>query len=239
MQVGKGVDPIAAKLNNTGHENATTSSMTFGQATEAFWEAQQSRWRNPKVKFGWVGFMRRHCARIWNVPVDPVDQQLMVMVLQSIWVSKNVTARRTMHRCGQVIDYARVMGMRTGANPSRFKGELEFALPRRPANINVKHLAAVPLDQLPALMERLAGVPGIAALAARFCILTSSRPGEVFGATWNEIDGDVWRIPNTRYKTNNENIVPLSAAAMRCWQSARALMATLTLRVTHEAARSA
>ena len=158
--------------------------------------------------------MHRHAARIWQVPVDQVDQQLMVMVLTPIWGPHNVTARRVMHRVGQVLDYARVMGMRSGANPARFKGELEYALPKRPANVNVKHLAAVPLAELPALMERVATVPGIAALAARFCVLTASRPGEVFGATWAEIDGDVWRIPGTRYKTGKEHVVPLSNAAM-------------------------
>ena len=145
--------------------------------------------------------------------MDQVDQQLMVMVLQPMWIAKNVTARRTLHRIGQVLDFSRVMNWRTGANPARFKGELEDVLPKRPANINVKHLAAVPLDQLPALMERLASVPGTAALAARFCILTAARPGEVFGASWTEIDSDVWRIPGARYKTQREHLVPLSAAA--------------------------
>lgn len=66
VMVAKGVDPVAAKHTNMGkHESASGSSITFGQATEHFWEAQQSRWRNPQVKFGWVGFMRRNTARIW------------------------------------------------------------------------------------------------------------------------------------------------------------------------------
>ena len=215
--VSKGIDPVAAKRRGAGrHESASGSAMTFGAAAEAFWEAQQSRWRNHKVKFGWVGFMKRHCARIWNVPVDQLDQQLMVMVLQPIWVSKNVTARRAMHRCGQIIDYARVMGWRTGANPARFRGELEYALPKV-ANNNVKHLAAVPLADLSTLMGRLADVPGTAALAARFCILTATRPGEMFGARWEEIDLDarLWVIPGARYKTGKPHQVPLSATAMR------------------------
>jgi hypothetical protein len=139
--VAKGVDPISAKSTNKGrHESVSGSSMTFGAAAEAFWEVQQSRWRNRKVRLGWVGFMRRHTAKLWNLPVDAVDQTLMVQILQSIWIAKNVTARRTLHRVGQVLDYSRVMGWRTGANPARFKGELEYALPKRPANYNIKHL---------------------------------------------------------------------------------------------------
>ena len=137
----------------------------------------------------------------------------MVMVLTPLWSAKHTTAKRIMHRVGQVLDFSRVMGWRMGANPARFRGELEYALPKRPANINTKHLAAVPLADLPALMVCLSGVPGIAALAARFCILTASRPGEVFGSSWAEIDGDVWRIPGSRYKTQREHLVPLSGAA--------------------------
>ena len=218
VMVAKGQDPIEAQKETTGFlKNPVVggaSSITFGIAAERFWEAQQGRWRNAKVRLSWVPFMRQHCARLWQVPVDQVDQQMMVMVLQSIWASHNVTARRAMHRCGQVLDFSRVMGWRSGANPARFKGELEYALPKRPANVNVKHLSAVPLAELPALMSRLESIPGTAPLAARFTILTASRPGEVLGATWSEIDGDVWRIPGARYKTNKEHIVPLSVAAM-------------------------
>ena len=101
MLVSKGVDPIAAKLSNSGrHESMSGSFMTFGAAAEAFWQVQQSRWHNKRVREGWCGFMKHHCARIWNIPVDQVDQQLMVMVLQPLWSPHNVTARRVMHRVG-------------------------------------------------------------------------------------------------------------------------------------------
>jgi integrase len=214
VMVGRGQDPIATKPSSEIAPGAQSSSITFGEAAATFWEAQQARWRNKRVREGWLGFMRRHTAKIWSAPIDQVDQVLMVKVLQPLWGLKHDTARRTLHRCGQVIDYSRVMGWRKGANPARFRGELEYALPNRPANVNVRHYSAVPLDQLPALMGRLATVPSSASLAARFCILTASRPGEVFGATWAEIEGNLWRIPPKRYKTLREHVVPLSKAAM-------------------------
>ena len=216
LQVSEGVDPITAKLTSIETRVAAVSSfVTFGQAAEQFFEAQQSRWRNKKVREGWLPHMRRHAARIWDVPVNQVDQQLTLMVVQPLWGPKHVTARQVMHRVGQVLDFSRVMGWRAGANPARFKGELEYVLPKRPANVNVRHHPSVPLSDLPALMERLATAPGTGALAARFCILTASRPGEVFGATWAEINRDLWRIPAHRYKTGKEHIVPLSTAALR------------------------
>jgi integrase len=221
VQVSKGVDPIATMKKAAGGffaaPGAQGSSITFGIAAERFWNTQQSRWRNHKVRTEWLSHLKNHTGRIWQLPINQLDQQLMVMVLSPIWTAKHVTARRIMHRVGQVLDFSRVMGWRTNlANPARFRGELEYALPKI-ANNNVRHLSAVPLDELPALMERLASTPGTAALAARFCILTASRPGEAVNATWAEIDvgAKVWTIPAARYKTSKLHQVPLSSAAMK------------------------
>jgi len=76
--------PLGCRGRSSIPGNSGISSITFGAAAARFWEAQQSRWRNAKVRPGWVGFMRRHAAKIWNVPVDQVDQTLMVQILQSI-----------------------------------------------------------------------------------------------------------------------------------------------------------
>ena len=66
-------------------------------------------------------------------------------------------------------------------------------------------------------MERLADTPGTAALAAQFCILTASRPGNLFNAMWEEINLEtaLWQIPATKYKTGKPHQVPLSNAAMK------------------------
>jgi integrase len=54
------------------------------------------------------------------------------------------------------------------------------------------------------------------AIAFRFAILTASRPGEVTGARWGEIDltGRVWTIPAARMKAGREHRVPLSPQAI-------------------------
>jgi integrase len=52
----------------------------------------------------------------------------------------------------------------------------------------VKHHAALPWQDVPALMQRIAKEQGMGALALRYAILTAARSGEVRGATWEEID---------------------------------------------------
>lgn len=53
---------------------------------------------------------------------------------------------------------------------------------------------------------------GISPKALEFTILTACRSGEIFGATWQEIDFEykAWIIPKERMKAEKEHRVPLS-----------------------------
>jgi integrase len=64
-------------------------------------------------------------------------------------------------------------------------------------------------------MQALRDREGVAARGLEFLILTAARPGEVYGAVWDEIDLDkaVWTIPDGRMKSHKEHRVPLSEAA--------------------------
>ncbi|WP_162580132.1 tyrosine-type recombinase/integrase, partial [Acinetobacter baumannii] len=57
--------------------------------------------------------------------------------------------------------------------------------------------------------------------ALEFTILTACRSGEVFGATWQEIDfkNKVWIIPKERMKADKEHRVPLSHEAIALLES--------------------
>jgi integrase len=212
--VAKGIDPVEAK--RPAPTPKTPDCPSFGQAAELFWQANQSRWRNTKVCNGWLPFMERHAAAIWDRPIAAMDHLAVLGVVQPLWAGKNTTARRLMHRIHQVCGYAKWMHWREGDNPAEYRGNLEHACPK-PANANIRHHPALPLSQLPSFMARLEALPGVAALAARFAILTCSRVSEAFLATWDEInlEAQTFRIPANRYKTSKEHVVPLSAPAMQ------------------------
>jgi integrase len=63
---------------------------------------------------------------------------------------------------------------------------------------------------------RLQQIGSFAAKAARFCILTASRPGQTIGATWAEIDrrNGVWLVPPERMKTAKAHRAVLSKEAV-------------------------
>ncbi len=85
--------------------------------------------------------------------------------------------------------------------------------------------AATTLDAARAALAAAEAIPAypITRLALRFLALTATRPGEVAGALWQEIEGDVWRIPAERMKAGREHFVPLSRQAAEVVAAVRPL----------------
>ena len=105
--------------------------------------------------------------------------------------------------------------------------------PLKPSEIfrpyKVRHRASISEKDAPEFLRRLDGYGGSDATktALRLLILTATRPGELRGACWEEIDevNAVWRIPAARMKMGTEHIVPLSKQALaliREWHDASA-----------------
>ncbi len=81
-------------------------------------------------------------------------------------------------------------------------------------------------DELKAFVTKLptAGMAPITRLALRFQLLTATRPGEVVGATWAEIDEKtaIWTIPGGRTKNSLTHKLPLSPQAAELLKEAKA-----------------
>lgn len=86
-------------------------------------------------------------------------------------------------------------------------------------------LMALPWQQVSAFVAELQTVPGSAARALTFAILTAARTGEVRGARWHEIDLDaaVWTVPAGRMKARRLHRVPLSPPALALLRALLAL----------------
>ena len=83
----------------------------------------------------------------------------------------------------------------------------------------VKHRATISDRDLPEFLSRLDDYSGdpTTVNALRFLILTATRPGEVRGAKWSEINfaDALWIIPSERMKMRVEHRVPLSSQAIK------------------------
>jgi integrase len=124
-----------------------------------------------------------------------------------------------------VLDAATVRGFRQGPNPAQWKGNLAHILPARGKVRKVAHHAALPIDEIPALLTGIRSRRGMAARALEFAALTAARTNEVLGARWSEIDltAKTWTVPAERMKAGREHRVPLSEAALAVLETVRPL----------------
>jgi integrase len=218
-----GVDPLDAKRNERDRRAAQEArNVTFRQVAELYYAAHADSWTNAKHRAQFLSTLRDYAYPIiGSVAVAAVDEALVLRVLTPIWKEKMPTARRVRNRIASVLDFASAAGYRTGGNPARWEGHLEFLLPK-PDKI-VKHLAALPHLEMSSFMSSLRALPRTAASAAlEFTILTAARTSETIGATWDEIDLEAhtcWTLPAERMKVRQEHRVPLSNAAIALLKS--------------------
>jgi integrase len=213
-----GIDPLRAKRAAKRDQRAShLRAMTFKQCATAYIAAHEPSWRGNHSRRQWTQSLQNHVFPvIGDFPVYDIDTPRVMSVLEPIWTQVPETARRIRNRIELIIDYATAHGMRTGDNPARWRGLLENLLPEQRRANGVKHLAAMPWRELPSFMLKLRAQRHNAARALELAILCASRPGEMLGAHWAEIELDArtWIIPPERMKNHREHRVPLSPRAV-------------------------
>ena len=163
---------------------------------------------------------------IGDISVANISVEDVLTVLRPIWMTKNETASRVRQRIEAVLDWSKVMGLREGENPARWKGNLQQLLPSPNKVQKENRYPAVALNEIAEWFRILGTRDGMAARALEFLTLTASRSGEVRGALWEEVDlvNSIWTIPADRMKAGREHRVPLSSTAIELITSLPRLM---------------
>lgn len=178
-------------------------------------------WKNPKHAQQWINTLRDYAFPfIGKMEVDAIASPDILAVLTPIWTAKPETAKRVSQRLKAVLDVAKAKGFRAGENPVLTIKDADI-LPK--VAKSQKHHAAMAWRDLPEFYQLLKSRDAMAAQALRFLILTGARTGEVLGATWDEIEGDLWTIPASRMKANKEHRVPLTDEALSILEPLRAM----------------
>lgn len=211
-----GIDPQRAQREKEAarvlEQNRTK---TFQDCAEDYIRLTETSWKNKKHAQQWRNTLAEYAYPvIGKLPVSDVTADDVVKILKPIYSSKHETATRLRARIESVLDWAAAHGRRTGDNPARLKGHLEHMLPR--VRKTVEHHAAMPFEDVPKFLVKLAGQSGMSRYALEFLILCAYRTGEVIGAEWSEIDMDkaIWTIPAERMKAGVQHRVPLSPRAL-------------------------
>ena len=213
----EGVDPLDHRRASRQQAlMAAAREMTFRECAERYIAAHETGWRNAVHRKQWRATLVADVfPMIGELAVGSVDTTLVVKVLEAVWTSKPQTAWRLRGRIESILDWAKARGHREGENPARWRGHLDHLLPHPSRVARVKHHAALPPAEIPGFMRGLRGHEGIVARALEFTILTAARLGEVLGARWSEIAGDIWTVPAMRMKGGREHRVPLSGPSVR------------------------
>jgi integrase len=216
--VGQGLDPVESRRTAKQVQAAGKSKIaTFEQCAIAYMSAHEAGWSNATHRDQWRLSLRNHVYPvIGKMPVHTVGLPEVLRILQPIWAIKPETAARIRSRIELVLDWATVMKLRIGENPARWRGTLDKLLPKKTRVRKVEHFAAMPYEDVPALMSSLSGQAETDGRALEFLILTATRTNEVLGARWDEVDFNtrVWTIPAGRMKSRREHRIPLSPRAI-------------------------
>jgi Arm DNA-binding domain len=98
-------------------------SMTFDKCAEVYISAHEVGWKNEKHRQQWRNTLTTYVSPVFGlIPVQHVETDHVLKVLEPIWNKKTETARRLRGRIEVILDWAKVRGFRGGENPARWRG---------------------------------------------------------------------------------------------------------------------
>lgn len=191
---------------------------TFDSCANSYIEAHKASWTNAKHEGQWRNTLKTYASPvIGSIPVEEIDTQSVMRVIEPIWLTKTETASRVRSRIEKVLSWAIARNYREQPNPATWRGNIQELLPSRSSINKEKHHPALPYSEISLFMGELSTKPSVSALALQFTILTACRTSEVLAASWDEIDlkKAVWTIPGERMKSKRQHRVPLSTPALK------------------------
>lgn len=177
----------------------------------------EGSWSNAKHIWQWTNSLTKHAKGILDIPVDAITAHDVADALKLSWTTTAETAGRVRGRIEGILDAAKAQGhiKSPWENPARWKGNLQYLLPKR-KRLATGHYSALPYERMPRFFDALRQRPAPAARALELTILCATRTSETLEARWREVDfgRGVWTIPAKRMKMRIEHRIPLSPAAL-------------------------
>lgn len=175
------------------------------------WLAVKSSKLNKKYAKQTLARMEQHIfPRIGALPIHEITIPDVVAVIEAIAAHGTIETSKRMKQCiSQVFRYA-AQRVLCEHNPA---ADLRDILPAT----EEKHHACIPIEELPALIEKIeARQRDFTYYAMKLLMLTFVRTSELIAARWDEIDWqrEEWNIPKERMKMRRPHLVPLSRQAL-------------------------
>ncbi|MFZ2306186.1 MAG: integrase arm-type DNA-binding domain-containing protein [Rhodoferax sp.] len=183
--------------------------ITLQKACEEYWAGRLDLSASYKMN-ATNGLAKYIYPKIGGDVIRTVDRSMVLEALKVMEAAgRLVYVRRVRMWLSQVFDWA-IENEHADTNPcAAINPKKAFA------KAKVVSFAALELPQVRAFMERL-DMEGLiqSAQACRLLALTGVRTKELRMMRFDEVDGDLWRIPKARMKKENDHLVPLSRQAI-------------------------
>jgi integrase len=140
------------------------------------------------------------------IPISEIDSIQMLTFLQKIENRGYIeTAKRTKSIISRVYEYANILNL-TNINPTT---GLSRILKNKKSN-NFPFVKKI--EDMRHLMFDISNYQGMIEVqfALKIAAYTFVRPSELRFSRWNELEGDIWRMPAERTKLKRGRLVPLS-----------------------------
>ncbi|CAM3088834.1 integrase arm-type DNA-binding domain-containing protein [Paracoccus nototheniae] len=203
-----GLDPSA---NKAALEAPATEGpgVTFRTVADEWLKAQEAAWTPAHALRVISRFKGDVYPAFGDEPIRELSAQKILKMLRTIEDRGAVdVAKRVRQSVGAVMRYAIATG-RADRDPA---ADLTGALKPSP---RVKHMAAIKQNELGEFMAKLRAYDGEpqTRLGLELIMRTMTRTNELRFGTWDEISGDVWRIPGDRMKMARDHMIPLPPQA--------------------------
>jgi integrase len=206
---------LVAKRINPKHERdeqrRATGSVLFGEFAEQ-WRARIEPGLKGRASKGKLKRIVQVVTKpLHKMSMQDIDTPHIVPVLESVWHLREAS-RDTRQRIKTIFDAAIAMGVRSKANPADWDTRLKpiMAKQKKRGRVRGSH-KSLPHEDLPALMQTLAGIDTQSARALEVTILTLVRTIETRNMQWSQLDLEtgLWNLSFDDTKNDRAKRTPL------------------------------
>ncbi len=214
--VRSGIDPIKQRERDR-RDAASRLHVLRDIALDAF-ESRKAELRDDGSAGRWFSPLELYVLpRLGKTPVSEIDQRDIRDTLAPIWHTKADTAKKALNRLSICIRHAAALGLDVDLQATE-KAKALLGKQRH----KVKNIPSMPWQDVPTFYKSLDD--SICQLALRLLILTAVRSKPIRFLRLDQIDGNIWTIPEELVKgrkdATSEFRVPLSTEAMRVVEAA-------------------
>jgi len=237
LQIADGTDPSEIRKQER-QEASRQGGDAFSDLAREWWENQKGTWSEGHAFRVWRRFEINANPELDKVAIDRIQPKDIIAMLRKVEDRDAIDiAARTLQDVRRVFRY----GVQTGRLKHNPANDLEGVLKAR----QTQHRPSLQNRELGQFLRELRQYHKrgryLTQIALELLVMTFSRPGEVYGARWDEFDltEELWRIPAERMKMKSAHVVPLSRQVLELIEEARPISGQYDLVFPSERDRNA